>query len=527
MKAKSVLALGLSVIMITSLAACGGSSDTKKKENNKAEETAGSGEKVTFPLKDKKKYSVFYQMNGEYELQDNVTMQTLLDEANIEFDYQSVMGGDFTEKRNLILSSGDYPDAFLKSNIYMQDLNKYGKQGIFIPLENLIKQYAPNLTKRLDEIDGWKYLTSGDGHVYSLPEIGRKDGAMITYWINKNWMDNLGLKEPHSLDELYEVLKAFKDKDANGNGDSNDEIPITATATMKPDLLLPYFDICYDQETKAAVIDDKLTYIPTADVFKQYIEFVTKLYQEEIMDKNAFTQKQEQQTAIGQSGDVLGSFFDFGAFLSVGREKDREYIALTPFTDGTYPISSGITPGGLVLTNKCKNPEVLISWFDQFYTEEGGIHALLGIEGKTWRKRDDGDWEWIIGNGYGDDVAEVRASSTLQGNGTHPSIWPDFWFDHMSSETDPNEVYLNSERSKFSKKGAIPLPVMQYNDEDAMTIATLKTDIDSYIDQYVAQVATGALDLGKSWKEYTTTLNNMGAGQLIDIYEKAYNEAKK
>ena len=60
-----------------------------------------------------------------------------------------------------------------------------------------------------------------------------------------------------------------------------------------------------------------------------------------------------------------------------------------------------------------------------------------------------------------------------------------------------------------------------------MTIATLKTDIDSYIDQYVAQVATGALDLEESWTEYTATLENMGAGQLTEIYRKAYDEAMK
>ena len=525
--AKSVLALGLSVIMITSLAACGGSTDTKENGSNKAEETAGSGKKVTFPLKDKKKYSVFYQMNGEYELQDNVTMQTLLNDANIEFDYQSVMGSDFSEKRNLVLSSGDYPDIFFKSNFWMPDLNKYGKQGIFLPLEDMIKEYAPNLTKKLDELDGWKYLKSGDGHIYSLPEINRQFGAVTPYWLNKKWMDNLGLKEPTNLDELYEVLKAFKEQDANGNGDPNDEIPITATDAVRLDLLLPYFDVGYDSETKTAVIDDKLTYLPTSDVYKKFVEFVTKLYQEGILDKNAFTQKHEQQGAIGQSGDVLGSFFDAGAFLTVGRERDQDYQALTPFKDGTYPLSSGFNPGALILTDKCKDPEVIIAWADQFYTEEGGISAILGIEGKTWQKREDGDWEWIVGKGYGDDIAAVRASSTIQGAANHPSIWPDFWYEHMSPEVDPNEVYLNSERQRIAEKGKVALPVMQYSDEDAMTIATLKTDIDSYIDQYLAQVATGALDLDKSWDDYKKTLDNMGAGQLTDIYQKAYKEGMK
>ncbi len=531
MKAKKIIASLLVGVMAVSLAACGGKSASDKDTNNNTptnNETTDGGENtgsITFPLADKKEFDVFAIMNGEYDLKDNATMNTLLEEANLQFAYQSVMGSDLLEKRNLLLSSGEYPDVFLKASLTMTDLDKYGKQGIFIPLEDLIRQFAPNLTAKLDEMNGWDYLTSGDGHIYSLPEIGRQQGALTTYWFNKKWMDNLGLKEPTNIDELYNVLKEFKEKDANGNGDPNDEIPITSTDVVKPDLLLPYFGVNYDYQSKTAVVDNELTYIPTSDVFKEYVSFVTKLYQEGIMDKNVFTQKHEQQAAIGQSADVLGSFFDAGAFLTVGRDNDDDYIALTPFVDGKYPLNTGITPGTLAITDSCENPEVIIAWFDQFYTEEGGIKALLGLEGKTWKKNDDGTWEWLIGQGYGDDIAAVRASSTIQGAANHPSLWPDFWFEKMSPAIDPDEVYLNAERDRVAKKGAVPLPNMRYSDDDSMTIATLKTDMDAYIDQYVAQVATGALQLEGSWEEYITTLNNMGADQLADIYKKAYSEA--
>ena len=97
---------------------------------------------------------------------------------------------------------------------------------------------------------------------------------------------------------------------------------------------MPTFGIPYDYGTKTAVIDGELTYIPTSETFKKYVAYVAKLYQEGLLDKNAFTQKHEQQGAIGQSGDVLGSFFDAGAFLTVGRDNDDDYIALTPFEDG-------------------------------------------------------------------------------------------------------------------------------------------------------------------------------------------------
>lgn len=473
-------------------------------------------------LADDDTYTVFAMLNGEYDLQDNPVMTSTLEEAGLTFEFSSVMGADLTEKRNLALASGDYADIFMKAGISLADQFKYGSQGIFIPLEDLIREYAPNLTALLDERDAWKYLTASDGHVYSLPEVGRQEGAITTCWINKRWMDNLGLEEPKSLDDLYNVLKAFKEQDANGNGDPDDEIAFTATDVVKPDLLIPYFDIIYDYGTKLGVIDGELTYVPTSDVMKEYIAFIAKLYQEGIMDPNSFTQAHEQQGAIGQTGDVLGCFFDAGAFLTVGRDNDDDYIALKPFTEGTYPLNTAITPGTVVLTDKCENPEKVIAYFDQFYSEEGGIKALMGIEGETWRMREDGDWEWITDGEYGNDVSTVRASATIQGAANHPSVWPEFWYSNMSPEVDPDEVYLNQERGLLSASGVVPLPVMNYSEEDSMTIATITTDINSYIDQYVAQVATGEVTLDDSWDEYVATLNAMGAEQLFSIYQAAY-----
>lgn len=541
MKLKKQVALFLAAAMAAGmLAGCG-----KDKENttdttqNTSSNTSASGSEgtqpgsdgqngadaVTFPLAETAEYSMFSIMNQQYDLSDNIAFQTAADNANIKFNIQSVMGADLTEKRGLVLASGEYPDIFFKSELSAADLEKYGRQEIFVPLEDLIRQYAPNLTAKLDELDGWDYITSSDGHIYSLPGIIRRDGAMTSYWINKKWMDNLGLKEPTNLEELYTVLKEFKDKDANGNGDPNDEIPLTATDVVKPDLLLAYFGIPYDYGTKTAVIDGELTYVPTTDKYKEYISYVTRLYQEGLLDKNAFTQKHEQQGAIGQSGDVLGSFFDAGAFLTVGRDNDDDYILLTPFEDGLYPLSTGVVPGTLVITDACKNPEVIIAWADQFYTEEGGILTWLGVEGKTWEKDADGKWGWIIGQGYGDDIATVRSSSTIQGAANHPSIQPDYWFEGMSDKIDPDEVYLNGERAKAAAKGAVPLPMMRYSDSDTQTMASLKADIDVYIDQYVAQVATGELNLEDSWNDFLSTMDAMGASQLADIYKKAYNEA--
>ncbi len=223
---------------------------------------------------------------------------------------------------------------------------------------------------------------------------------------------------------------------------------------------------------------------------------------------------------------MYGSFWNMGAFLIVGRDNDDDYAALTPFYEGIYPIITGINPGALAVTDACEHPEVLLAWADYFYGEEGGILTWMGVEGETYQMAEDGKWEWITGNGHGDDIATVRSSATIQGMQNHPSIQPDFWFE-MSPEVDADEVYLNNERQRIAALGKVPLPMMAYSEEDNAEIAVYKTDIDEYIDQYMAQVCIGELELESSWDNYLATMETMGASKLAEIYQKTYEAAVK
>ena len=546
MKIKKVTALFLAAAMAMSvMTGCGSnggsasendskSSESKPAEESKEEkeesdagaESAGgeeaSGGSITFPLAETMEFTSFSGMNQSYTLPDTLAMQEAMSRANINITFDSVLSADLTEKRNLMLASGEYPDMLFKSGIGMGDLTKYGGQGILIPLEDLVHEYMPNLTAKLDEIDGWQYLTSPDGHIYSIPEISAR-GEINLFWLNKKWLDNLSLEEPKSMDDLYEVLKAFKEQDANGNGDPDDEIPFSLTQGDYLGLL-KYSGFSYDEGSMCAVIDGKLTYVPTTDYFREYVAYLAKLYQEGLLEQTSFTQGGEQQQATGQSGDVYGSFWTMGAFLTVGRDNDDDYVVMTPFHEDTYPIITGIKVGTMAITDACEHPEVLMAWADYLYSEEGGILAWMGVEGKTYQVADNGKWEWMLGGEYGDDIATVRSSATIQGAQNHPSIQPDFWFE-MSPEVDADEVYLNNERQRIAGLGKVPLPMMAYTEEDNAQIATFRADIDGYINQFIAQVCTGEVDLESGWDTYLETMEAMGASTLAELHEKTYNAA--
>lgn len=534
MKLKKAMAVTLAAAMSLSLlAGCGNegkpSSGSGQNSSSNKEESGqdgnGSGEggmldSVSFPLAETMTFTAVSGMNGDYTMTDNIAMQKALSDANIQIDFTNVLHSELNEKLSTMINGNNYPDIFYKSCV---DADKYGKQGILIPLEDLIRKYAPNLTALLDERDGWQYITASDGHVYGLPQVDLPGVNRPAYWINKRWMDNLDLKEPTSFEELYEVLKAFKEQDANGNGDPDDEIPLFCNSWLNPFSLLQYAD--FPNTGKEGIIGGELRYVPATEEYKEFLAYATRLYQEGLMYKDSFTVSHDEQAPMGQSGDVLGSFFDAGAFLTVGRDHDEEYIALTPWDD-CLDLSSGISGGTLAISDVCEHPEVVIAWADRFYTEEGGILAWMGVEGETYQYNEEGDWEWILGKGHGDDITTVRASSALQGGGQgHPSVQPRAWMESMSSNVDPDEVYLNQQRLKLIEHGQVPWPKLTYTDEQQKEMSTISADINPYVDEFMAKVVTGEMDLEENWDEYIKTLGDMKLDRLEAIYKEAYDAA--
>ena len=531
MKLKRIVPLFLAFTMMASLfAACGSDGnndgeDTKDNtEQGSDDQEEGEGDaasdEIVFPLSETMTFTGFASMYGESALTDNLAWQTALERANIDIELTNVLQAELGEKRNLLLNGGsDYPDMFFKSSFSSADLENYGGQGILIPLEDLMREYAPNFCALMDETDGWDYITASDGHVYSFPMQAEKNPQM-PYWINKRWLDNLGLEEPTSYDELYEVLKAFKEQDANGNGDPNDEIPMAADSGNPMIYLYIYQDYMVDPDYMLGIDDDGLFFVPTDESFQEFIRFATKLYEEELVNQDCFTLDGAQKRSNGQLGDTYGFFQDAASFLTVGRDNDDDYIMLTPFTEGTFPLADKYTPGAMVITDVCENPEVLVAWADYFYTEEGGTLAWMGVEGETYQINDDGTWDWIVGSEYGEDIATVRNNGTLNGGPAMPVIQPELWT-KMSPASDEDEVYLNSERRRIYEVGAV-FPYLSYTDEESKELATLSTDIYAYVNEYYAQVVTGKLVLEDSWDDYVNTLNQMGLEDLVSIFQRAY-----
>lgn len=530
---KRFLSMGIVAAMFAgTLAGCANEKTSETKSENVSgskevaadvtTETEMEADTVTFPLSESVTMSMFGIANNNISLDQTKAFEYLEEKTNVKWEVQSVGGTELAEKRGLLLSTGQYPDVFFKAALDQSILDQYGSQGIFIALNDLIEKYAPNLSALLEERPSIRDLiTSVDGNIYSLPMVNPMAPAMPPVFINKVWLENLGLKEPTDLDELYDVLKAFKEQDANGNGDPDDEIPISAYTGEIIYSLLPYFEIYYNSSTKTGVVDGEYQYIPASEKYKEFLAYVTKLYEDGILDEQAFSQTEAQYQAVGMSGDVYGVIICAGPVQIVGRERDENYPILTPFDPSVYPISTGADVGTFAITDICETPEIAIAWVDQFYTEEGGRLAWMGIENESYKINEDGTWEWILGSEYAD-ITAVRQNYTLQGSALMPELKPDLW---IEGSTDPENIFITAQRNRMVEIGGDPFPTLKISDADNKILATITADINPYLLQYFAKVAIGELDLESSWDEYLTTLNNMRLPELMEIYTNAYNQA--
>jgi putative aldouronate transport system substrate-binding protein len=150
--------------------------------------------------------------------------------TGVKVRYQVVAGGDDTmTKVNAMIASGDLPDVFMSVGFSNAQLQLYGSQGLFVPLNKLIDDYGVEIKRIFQAYPETKHLISAtDGNIYTLPYCNDcyHCNAGNRMWIYQPWLDKLGLDVPQSLEEFEEVLKAFKTGDPNGNGKA-DEVPLT------------------------------------------------------------------------------------------------------------------------------------------------------------------------------------------------------------------------------------------------------------------------------------------------------------
>lgn len=458
--------------------------------------------------------------------------------TGIKIEWDNVPSANITEKRNLALASGDLPDMFYRSSIPTNDLIKYGSEGVFIKLNDLIDKYAPNFKKVMETMpDVKKAVPEADGNIYNMPSVSSNPPVEIQpkMYINKKWLDKTGAKLPTSTEELYKLLQTFKTSDVNGNG-KQDEIPWTAQGySYFIDNLVGAWGLRNHGISHGNVDTDpktgSLRFVPTAPEYKEMLQFINKLYKEGLVDQDIFTMNSTQLLAKGEQ-NIVG-IFTHTTTQQIGSSYENDYIGLGEALQGPKgdKMWSGVrghiaSKGAFTITSANKYPEAAMRWIDFFYSDEGSKLLYGGVEGVSLKKNADGTYSFmdeIVNNiPKGTTYDQAVGKYTPFAGGGLPAMNSDKYF--QGGEMKPVARKAANDLAKYLPK-EIWGPFAYTADENS-TFASLGSDITSYVNQMVPQFISGKTSFTE-WDNYVAQCKKMGLDEYLKIYTAAYERYKK
>lgn len=450
-------------------------------------------------------------------------------EAGITIKWDTILNSDWGDKKAVLMAGGNLPDAFMGS-ICFTESDILTNQGSFIALDEYIDEYMPNLKGIMDKDPTMKALaTSADGHIYGLP--GKKPCRPVIanqMFINKTWLDNLGLEVPETYEEYKDVLKAFKEQDANGNGDANDEIPFgQGYADSVMFFCLPFgTTVGADNTSMMTVKNGEPVFIPTSEEYKAGIKWMNECFEEGLIDTELFTEDTSMRDAkLMSETPIVGSAPGWTADSTFGANADQ-YIALPALEgpDGNRYISSdpehwNMSRYEFVVTSSCQDPGPLLAWADRFYTDDASIQTFYGSFGTGVEKNDDGTYT-VLPPKDGNSADTFAWISSLRDFG--PKYVDDGFNDkvtYAAENGDAAKLELDKELAVYAKDA---YPNVSYTTEQLNTLATLYADIDAFVKSSQATwVSEGGIEEG--WDAYIEQLKAMGYDEFIKIQQDAYS----
>ena len=322
--------------------------------------------------------TIYSSVESSGKPRDSKFTTYLEDLTNVRVNFIDVIeSGAAGEKINLMLASGDLPDVLMTPghNINVQTTYQHGVTGTFHRLNNLIDNHMPALKRELEKWPQYyqAQLTMPDGGIYNLPEL--ETGLKV--WMYQPWFDKLELDfPPTTTDELYEVLKAFKEGDPNGNGIA-DEIPMLGATTgwnAQPlNFIMNAFTYTgrgtyggYLQQTP-----DSLRFVANTPEWRDGLRYLRLLYDEGLI-RETFTQKNIENLDI----DLVGSFSagSFGIMTGNGGGTGRfaDFKPIAPLKGPAGDQYTYFTPQiryRTFITAAEEHPEIVIQWANWFYED--------------------------------------------------------------------------------------------------------------------------------------------------------------
>lgn len=449
--------------------------------------------------------------------------------TGVHIEWDNIQVGNYQEVMRARLAAGmDLPDVINMSTL--GDISQYGRDGLILPLNDLIEKHATNIKAWFAKPENEIYkiqATSPDGNIYGVGNYVLPHYLSQGFLWPKPWLEAVGIEDmPETQAELVAALRAFRDEDPNGNGKA-DEIPlIPAAGRSYLRVMANMYGFEYSIMLEFQADDDgNVFWIFRDPRMKEYLAFMNMLYSEGLLDK-AYSTDSWTETAEKIGNDVAGLITCWTTFTG-------NYSKLHPkgTPDGETPIFVNGPPvegpygdkffikrersGGdeMAITKDCEIPDVAMKWIDFIRnSDEALMLQNFGIEGQTYNMVN-GEVQTVSTPdlAFNDALLEVGGSQPPYAHLQWDEAW-DFRF--------PKWALVNNDAyQKYYKSPSFPqIPATK---DETDTLNRLWNDLNTYKLEWFDKFVTGQESLEK-WDEFVAALGKLGADEVVAVRQQQY-----
>ena len=505
------------------------------------------GESI-FPLEEQVTLTgmISYPPSTESEPNNRTIFKRLEEKTNVHIEWTAIQSDQWGDKITLNMANlNTLTDFVFSAGFSDSDLLRYADQEVIIPLEEYIDTCMPNLKKVFDEYPEYRTMCEDeDGHIWALPwieQLGSEKTAIQTVdymsYINKKWLDFLGLEIPTTVDEFEEVLIAFRDHASEIQSEFGIEgsiIPMSFIMNdggQDPCILINGFGEGYGDPDKGrhiAVTDDlEVICTATQEGFKDGMAWLHKLYEENLIDPEAFTQEWSTYVSKGKSGRYGVAF----SWDIANIDNLTDWVPLPALTADVRNITpqngsftSGFDRGRCVVTCIAEDPELVCAWLDVMYDPFQSPQNNWG----TYGEDDDFDIFVLGENADGEPMlqhaplgdaspVEVREAEAVGGP---LAILDEYYGVYVTCPDDAQyrldwikDIYTPDMNTKYV------YPNVFMNMDDTEELSNLQADITKTINAAKSNwVMNGFSDA--DWEQFKDDLDAYGLEDFLAIYQK-------
>lgn len=464
---------------------------------------------------------------------------------------------DAEQKLKLMMNSGTKLPDILTFGVNDDNMRyQYGQAGSLIALDEYFDRengLAQEYYKRCEEVgfdadEMLSLITSPDGHIYGVPTFqpGLSNRYSNRAYINQKWLDNLGLEAPTTIDELTEILIAFRDNDPNGNG-IKDEIPMSGgnyTLTNNANVInwlqnLFIYNDCTAYRFLPVDENGVLDVSYDKEEYREFLKYINMLINEDLLDEACFTQSQnELRVALKAEtetvGMMCGSASGFGNNITSWQPIEQpegfygNRTVTTIFSD--FQVAQAITCD-------CEHPEIAFLFLMMGYSSDLYAKATrYGVLGVDWDYPTDDMISVYNEIGLPAGVAEINnvwgvpQNSNWQGSSVLPCA-----NEGPAERFDGNEAYNERYHArsvmmnmKYAPDYSDIVKKLVYTPEEADEWASLRTSLQTYILESTSKFAMGILDPNsdEDWNNYLSELNTLRYKDMLELDNEVFARMK-